>query len=221
MKMIMEKILIISLYLKNKFKKNKSIKSTQRIRSIKKDYLILSLMIIIFILYYIYSKSESKSLILLSLLLSIYSSINIFFKKDISYKYIDEKLDLEKSIREKKKNEILKKQNNINRIIITDNNGKEIDIINITKKKYLIGRKNKTKNIDIDLSNCKNAELISKLHASIIKKDECWYVKDENSKNGTYLLKLNNRKILLKNMEEKITVGDIIEINNKIRLLVN
>lgn len=217
----MEKILIISLYLKNKFKKNKSIKSTQRIRSIKKDYLILSLMIIIFILYYIYSKSESKSLILLSLLLSIYSSINIFFKKDISYKYIDEKLDLEKSIREKKKNEILKKQNNINRIIITDNNGKEIDIINITKKKYLIGRKNKTKNIDIDLSNCKNAELISKLHASIIKKDECWYVKDENSKNGTYLLKLNNRKILLKNMEEKITVGDIIEINNKIRLLVN
>ncbi|WP_067141533.1 FHA domain-containing protein [Oceanivirga salmonicida] len=219
--MMIKKILAISLYLKNKIIRSKKIKSTQRLRYIEKEYIIFLVMLLMVIFYYIFFKSKTQSLILLSLLLSIYSSINIFLKKHLTYQYIDEKFDLEKSINEKKKNEMLKKQNSINRIIIIDNNGKEIDIINVNKEKYIIGRKTKNNNIDIDLSNYKNAELISKIHASIFKKNEYWYVRDEKSKNGTYILKTNNRKFLLKDSEEIINVGDMIEINNKIRLLVN
>ncbi len=64
-------------------------------------------------------------------------------------------------------------------------------------------------------------EAIKHISEFSTKHSEAIISEDENSKNGTILLKRNNRKIILKNVAEKIFIGDIVEINNKIKLLMN
>lgn len=88
----------------------------------------------------------------------------------------------------------------------------------MVKNEYYIGKKNKTTEIDIDLTGLKYEDMISRNHAKLFKNRNYWYVQDLNSKNGTFLIKAN-RRISLKDTQ-KLKVGDIIEIY-KIKILMN
>ncbi len=116
---------------------------------------------------------------------------------------------------------LIQRKNNINNLIIKDENGYDLEKIKIDKNSYIIGKKNKQNNVDIDLNSYKNSEMISRVHFSITKNENDWLITDLGSKNGTSLIKVDKRKIKLKEfIAEKLVVGDIIEIFN-FQILVN
>lgn len=146
-------------------------------------------------------------------LLEIYIFIKLNHILNNVYKSIDDRFEYQRSIKERNKQQLLIRKNNITEIIIKDEYGYDIEKINIIKEIYIVGKKNENNEVDIDLSKYTNSLLISRLHFSIIKKSNEWLVTDLGSKNGTTLVKSDKRKIKLVKFEpEKIMSGDIIEI---------
>lgn len=205
---------ILTLYNK---KNNKKI----IIKNFNYDLVYIILTTILSLLYYIFSKKIHLAITILNLMLVCYSVFNIYFKKSIFNIRIDTLFENEVKKRKKEEIEEIKKKYKINRLIIIDDKDNEVGLIEIKKDNYKIGKKNNKNDIDIDLTNVKDSDLISKEHALISKIKDTWYLIDTNSTNGTTLIKTNNRKIILKNEKEHIQIGDIIKLNSKIKILIN
>lgn len=209
---------ILLLFKKKKFEKKVQFRDV----SINFKLIVFISLIIVIISTYIYFKSLSKTLLISSNLLSIFSIYLVFSYLSFFKEYIDELFLKEKEETNKKRKELLKAKNSINKIIVINSEGIEYEIIDIKKEKYLVGKKTTSNFVDIDLSNLKYMEIVSRLHIEIYKKEDKWYVIDKGSKNGTKLLKSNNRKINLSPLvEERIMVGDVIELCKFIKLLIN
>lgn len=184
---------------------------------------ILPILIILFIsfIYFLITGVKLYTTVLLIFMTEVY----LIFKfnnllREINGN-IDNRFEFEKSVREKQKRILIQKKNNINNLIIKDENGYDLEKIKIDKNSYIIGKKNKQNNVDIDLNSYKNSEMISRVHFSITKNENDWLITDLGSKNGTSLIKVDKRKIKLKEfIAEKLAVGDIIEIFN-FQILVN
>lgn len=80
----------------------------------------------------------------------------------------------------------------------------DMEIINIDKCDFLIGRLQS--HVDYVIKN--NA--VGKIHAQIISRDDKYYIKDLNSKNGTYI----NEERIVSNTEYEIKSGDRITFAN-------
>lgn len=210
-------------YLKfsNYFLKNNKLSIRKKRVSINNN--ILSILIILFIsfIYFLITGVKLYTTVLLIFMTEVY----LIFKfnnllREINGN-IDNRFEFEKSVREKQKRMLIQKKNNINNLIIKDENGYDLEKIKIDKNSYIIGKKNKQNNVDIDLNSYKNSEMISRVHFSITKNENDWLITDLGSKNGTSLIKVDKRKIKLKEfIAEKLVVGDIIEIFN-FQILVN
>ena len=104
---------------------------------------------------------------------------------------------------------------------VSDDEGNDKKIYEVIKNEYVIGKSSVSNVVDIDLSGLLNEAYVSRRHARIFQENESYYITDEGSRNGTDILKLNNRRINLKSFKkEKIVIGDVIIIKD-IKILVN
>lgn len=213
----------IQRYLKfsNYFLKNNKLSIRKKRVSINNNILPILIILFISFIYFLITGVKLYTTVLLIFMTEVY----LIFKfnnllREINGN-IDNRFEFEKSVREKQKRMLIQKKNNINNLIIKDENGYDLEKIKIDKNSYIIGKKNKQNNVDIDLNSYKNSEMISRVHFSITKNENDWLITDLGSKNGTSLIKVDKRKIKLKEfIAEKLVVGDIIEIFN-FQILVN
>lgn len=213
----------IQRYLKfsNYFLKNNKLSIRKKRVSINSNILPILIILFISFIYFLITGVKLYTTVLLIFMTEVY----LIFKfnnllREINGN-IDNRFEFEKSLREKQKRMLIQKKNNINNLIIKDENGYDLEKIKIDKNSYIIGKKNKQNNVDIDLNSYKNSEMISRVHFSITKNENDWLITDLGSKNGTSLIKVDKRKIKLKEfIAEKLVVGDIIEIFN-FQILVN
>lgn len=213
----------IQRYLKfsNYFLKNNKLSIRKKRVSINSNILPILIILFISFIYFLITGVKLYTTVLLIFMTEVY----LIFKfnnllREINGN-IDNRFEFEKSVREKQKRMLIQKKNNINNLIIKDENGYDLEKIKIDKNSYIIGKKNKQNNVDIDLNSYKNSEMISRVHFSITKNENDWLITDLGSKNGTSLIKVDKRKIKLKEfIAEKLVVGDIIEIFN-FQILVN
>lgn len=210
-------------YLKfsNYFLKNNKLSIRKKRVSINNNILPILIILFISFIYFLITGVKLYTTVLLIFMTEVY----LIFKfnnllREINGN-IDNRFEFEKSVREKQKRMLIQRKNNINNLIIKDENGYDLEKIKIDKNSYIIGKKNKQNNVDIDLNSYKNSEMISRVHFSITKNENDWLITDLGSKNGTSLIKVDKRKIKLKEfIAEKLVVGDIIEIFN-FQILVN
>jgi hypothetical protein len=87
--------------------------------------------------------------------------------------------------------------------LLGKNDGKSIKVM-INKDSFLIGRLKSQ--VDCEINNSS----VSKIHTEIIKREGCYYIKDLNSSNGTYV----NSQRIKSNFEFEIKNHDIIRIAN-------
>lgn len=80
------------------------------------------------------------------------------------------------------------------------------EIILITKERFVLGRL--SGKVDYRI----NDNAIGRVHAELVKKEDKHYIKDLNSKNGTWVSEVR----IPDNLEYEIKAGDIIELGNKI-----
>lgn len=213
----------IQRYLKfsNYFLKNNKLSIRKKRVSINNNILPILIILFISFIYFLITGVKLYTTVLLIFMTEVY----LIFKfnnllREINGN-IDNRFEFEKSVREKQKRMLIQKKNNINNLIIKDENGYDLEKIKIDKNSYIIGKKNKQNNVDIDLNSYKNSEMISRVHFSITKNENDWLITDLGSKNGTSLIKVDKRKIKLKEfIAEKLVIGDIIEIFN-FQILVN
>ena len=210
-------------YLKfsNYFLKNNKLSIRKKRVSINNNILPILIILFISFIYFLITGVKLYTTVLLIFMTEVY----LIFKFNSLLREIngniDNRFEFEKSLREKQKRMLIQKKNNINNLIIKDENGYDLEKIKIDKNSYIIGKKNKQNNVDIDLNSYKNSEMISRVHFSITKNENDWLITDLGSKNGTSLIKVDKRKIKLKEfIAEKLVVGDIIEIFN-FQILVN
>lgn len=210
-------------YLKfsNYFLKNNKLSIRKKKVSINNNILPILIILFISFIYFLITGVKLYTTVLLIFMTEVY----LIFKFNSLLREIngniDNRFEFEKSVREKQKRMLIQKKNNINNLIIKDENGYDLEKIKIDKNSYIIGKKNKQNNVDIDLNSYKNSEMISRVHFSITKNENDWLITDLGSKNGTSLIKVDKRKIKLKEfIAEKLVVGDIIEIFN-FQILVN
>ena len=205
----------------NYFLRNNRLSIRKKRVSINSNFLPIIIILFISVIYFLMTGLKLYTIVLFIFMIEVY----LIFKfnnltKEIN-RNIDNRFDFEKSVREKQKRMLIQKKNNINNLIIKDENGYDLEKIKIDKNSYIIGKKNKQNNVDIDLNSYKNSEMISRVHFSITKNENNWLITDLGSKNGTSLIKIDKRKIKLKEfIAEKLVVGDIIEIFN-FQILVN
>ncbi len=213
----------IQRYLKfsNYFLKNNKLSIRKKRVSINNNILPILIILFISFIYFLITGVKLYTTVLLIFMTEVY----LIFKfnnllREINGN-IDNRFEFEKSVIEKQKRMLIQKKNNINNLIIKDENGYDLEKIKIDKNSYIIGKKNKQNNVDIDLNSYKNSEMISRVHFSITKNENDWLITDLGSKNGTSLIKVDKRKMKLKEfIAEKLVVGDIIEIFN-FQILVN
>lgn len=210
-------------YLKfsNYFLKNNKLSIRKKRVSINNNILPILIILFISFIYFLITGVKLYTTVLLIFMTEVY----LIFKFNSLLREIngniDNRFEFEKSVKEKQKRMLIQKKNNINNLIIKDENGYDLEKIKIDKNSYIIGKKNKQNNVDIDLNSYKNSEMISRVHFSITKNENDWLITDLGSKNGTSLIKVDKRKIKLKEfIAEKLVVGDIIEIFN-FQILVN
>lgn len=210
-------------YLKfsNYFLKNNKLSIRKKRVSINNNILPILIILFISFIYFLITGVKLYTTVLLIFMTEVY----LIFKFNSLLREINgninNRFEFEKSVREKQKRMLIQKKNNINNLIIKDENGYDLEKIKIDKNSYIIGKKNKQNNVDIDLNSYKNSEMISRVHFSITKNENDWLITDLGSKNGTSLIKVDKRKIKLKEfIAEKLVVGDIIEIFN-FQILVN
>lgn len=202
--------------------KSKDIKKISiRKNFLKPEYTVVILMIIIVIIYGLISQKPKNTLLLLLTFFTMYNSVYVLFiNKVISKKMEKEIYEFDKREKDKKR-ELIRKKYNINEIIVLDDYGDDKHIYKVLKNEYVIGKNSKSAIVDIDLTDQINSDFVSRRHARIYKQDNKFYVVDEGSKNGTDVIKTNNRKInLIAFNGENILVGDIIHIHG-IKILLN
>lgn len=211
--------------LKRILKKNENNYLVKNIKNNQKDFkteiTVICIILIIGFLYAILSQKIKNSIILVIMLLTLYNTMFILTLNKKIIKFINREISLQNAILKKNRFEILNKKNAINRLILLDEMGNDKCVYELNKSEYIIGKNSKSCFVDIDLSGTFNEELISRRQARIFKKENAFYITDEGSRNGTDLIKMNNRKINLRAFkEEKILIGDIISISG-IKILVN
>lgn len=197
----------------------KNIKNNQE--DFKTEITVICIILIIGFLYAILSQKIKNSIILVIMLLTLYNTMFILTLNKKIIKFINQEISLQNAILKKNRLEMLNKKNAINRLILLDEMGNDKCVYELNKSEYIIGKNSKSCFVDIDLSGTFNEELVSRRQARIFKKENSFYITDEGSRNGTDLIKMNNRKINLRAFkEEKILIGDIISISG-IKILVN
>ena len=190
----------IQRYLKfsNYFLKNNKLSIRKKRVSINNNILPILIILFISFIYFLITGVKLYTTVLLIFMTEVY----LIFKFNSLLREIngniDNRFEFEKSVREKQKRMLIQKKNNINNLIIKDENGYDLEKIKIDKNSYIIGKKNKQNNVDIDLNSYKNSEMISRVHFSITKNENDWLITDLGSKNGTSLIKVDKRKIKLK-----------------------
>lgn len=204
------------------FEKRKKFK-IEKINSklIGTEYAVICILILI-ILVHLYLRKNFKSTLILILILNvIYNNIYIFLINKNIKKYIDDKFNERSEAINIKRKEFLKTKSKINRLIVLDEFGNDKKVFEFSKLEYVIGKSSVNNVVDIDLNGFLNDSYVSRRHARIFCENEIYYITDEGSKNGTDILKLNNRRINLRSFKkEKIVVGDTIIIKD-IKILVN
>ena len=183
-------------YLKfsNYFLKNNKLSIRKKRVSINNNILPILIILFISFIYFLITGVKLYTTVLLIFMTEVY----LIFKFNSLLREIngniDNRFEFEKSVREKQKRMLIQKKNNINNLIIKDENGYDLEKIKIDKNSYIIGKKNKQNNVDIDLNSYKNSEMISRVHFSITKNENDWLITDLGSKNGTSLIKVDKRK---------------------------
>lgn len=194
-----------------------------KIKRSKINFEVLKIVFLIFIciIYYFLSDDFKNSIILFLFLTNIVIYFMTYNLKKEIFEYTDIKFNLEKSRQIEEKNNLFHKKNMVNRLICLDEFGNDKQIYELVMDEYIIGKSSLNNVVDIDLSDYKNEELVSRRQARVYKKNLKLYIVDEGSKNGTNIIKRNRRKInLIQNQEQILNKGDIIEIS-KIKILVN
>lgn len=194
-----------------------------KIKRSKINFEVLKIVFLIFIciIYYFLSADFKNSIILFLFLTNVVIYFMTYNLKKEIFEYTDIKFNLEKSRQIEEKNNLFHKKNMVNRLICLDEFGNDKQIYELVMDEYIIGKSSLNNVVDIDLSDYKNEELVSRRQARVYKKNLKLYIVDEGSKNGTNIIKRNRRKInLIQNQEQILNKGDIIEIS-KIKILVN
>ena len=105
----------------------------------------------------------------------------------------------------------------LNKVILKDEDGKNLKIWELNNKtSLLIGKKTKSNEVDIDLTETVYASLISREHGILNYTGKKWYFEDIGSSNGSGIKRKNEEK-KFKVDEGKsygISSGDIIYIAN-------
>lgn len=205
--------------IKNKLYKIENIKMDSKL--VKTEYTVICILIF-GILIYMCLKKDIKSTIFLALILSnIYITIYLLIINRKISEYIDYKFEKKIEAINLKKRQLIKDRQIVNRLIVLDDFGNDQNIFEIKKEEYIIGKNSKNNTVDIDLTGFLNDSYVSRRQARVYKKNAAFYIVDEGSRNGTDIIKTNNRHINLKAFkEEKILIGDIIVIKD-IKILVN
>ncbi len=188
---------------------------------VKTEYAVICILILIIFVHLYLRQSLKSTFMLVLIFIVIYNNIYIFKINRYIKKYIDEKFELRSEAIDIKRKEFLKLKSKINRLIVLDEIGNDKKIYEVIKNEYVIGKSSVSNVVDIDLSGLLNEAYVSRRHARIFRENESYYITDEGSRNGTDILKLNNRRINLKSFKkEKIVIGDVIIIKD-IKILVN
>jgi hypothetical protein len=114
------------------------------------------------------------------------------------------------------------KYEGIKKLILKDDDGRNVKIWDIeSKTAVLIGKKTRENEVDIDLSGTDYATLVSKEHAVLNFAENCWYIEDLGSTNGSgvHRPKDNSKVKLAIGKPFKLSIGDVIYIAN-LKILV-
>lgn len=119
-------------------------------------------------------------------------------------------------------NRFEKKYNEIQRLILKDDEGRNVKVWDLENKtSLLVGKKSRDNDVDIDLSETQYATLVSKQHAVLNYSGESWYIEDLGSTNGSGIKRVkDNKRIRLEQGKPyRLNAGDLIYIAN-IQILV-
>jgi hypothetical protein len=114
------------------------------------------------------------------------------------------------------------KYDGIKTLILKDDEGRNVKAWSLeAKTALLIGKKTRDNEVDLDLSDTDYATLVSKEHAVLNFSDQCWYIEDLGSTNGSGVHRpRNNAKVKLEMGQPfKLCSGDVIYIAN-LKILV-
>jgi hypothetical protein len=114
------------------------------------------------------------------------------------------------------------KYEGIKKLILKDDEGRNVKVWDLeTKTAVLIGKKTRDNEVDIDLSQTDYATLVSKQHAVLNFSENCWYVEDLGSTNGSGVRrpKANLKVKLEAGKPFKLSIGDVLYIAN-LKILV-
>jgi hypothetical protein len=106
---------------------------------------------------------------------------------------------------------------NLTKVVLIDDDGSTIKTWNIKGKvSLLIGKNSNENEVDIDLSETTYSSLVSRQHAVMNFSNNCWYIEDIGSSNGTGLKKENDDfKLKLEaGKPYELSVGDTVYIAN-------
>ncbi|HEY8464379.1 MAG TPA: FHA domain-containing protein [Bacillota bacterium] len=166
------------------------------------DLLILALFLTS--VYFIYFVNQNKSLKKAGLIGSVTLVVGYLIKISGSVNKYEQKYD------------------GIRKLILKDDDGRNVKVWNIENKTaLLVGKKSRDNDVDIDLSDTQYAALVSKQHAVLNFSGNCWYIEDLGSTNGSGIKRFKDktRFKLEQGKPYRLNIGDLIYIAN-IKILV-
>jgi hypothetical protein len=110
------------------------------------------------------------------------------------------------------------KYEGIKTLILKDDDGRNVKVWNVeAKTAVLIGKKTRDNYVDVDLSGTDYAALVSQEHAVLNYSNDCWYIEDLGSTNGSGVHRpKDNSKVKLETGKPfKLCIGDVIYIANQ------
>ncbi|AWB46826.1 FHA domain-containing protein [Paenibacillus sp. CAA11] len=113
-------------------------------------------------------------------------------------------------------------QESVSKIVLLDDDGERIkEWLVRTETSVVIGKSSSQSEVDIDLSDCEYASLISPEHAVLNRVGDSWYIEDADSQSGTGIRKAgrSDTRRLSEESPEPLGYGDMIFIANT-RLLM-
>lgn len=211
--------------LKKNYNKNNNKKNKQEIIILGFITAIIILITIYFVLQFVFNNLENNEMnyLIVSVFFSLASVLYFIFKiikldknnvkkireDNIIHNYENDEnyqeiLSENKEIEEDEETTLLVDSNNIKNAFLRPFNNNE-DVIDINKNMFIIGSYKENTDYSID------SKLVSRIHASIKKEENKYFITDLNSKNGTFL----NNQSLIPNKKELLNNGDIIKISDR------
>jgi len=104
------------------------------------------------------------------------------------------------------------------KLILLDDNENPLTTWTLKKlPSYTIGRISSKGSVDIDLTEYKNSQYVSRRHGKFFRKNNKWYYVDLNSTHGSELFTKNKREKLVPMEEYELNNKDFLVLSGKVK----